>query len=103
MNTLDIGGRKIGPDEPAFIIAEAGVNHNGDPKLAHRLVDAAAATSDEAEQAQLYAEAQVIVRDSVPLIPLDYGQRWWLSREGLRGDGISGVGILRYADLEWAG
>jgi len=68
-----------------------------------RLVDAAAATSDEAEQAQLYAEAQVIVRDSVPLIPLDYGQRWWLSREGLRGDGISGVGILRYADLEWGG
>jgi ABC-type transport system substrate-binding protein len=65
------------------------------------LVAAAAATSDEAEQIQLYAQAQAIVRDSVPLIPLDYGQRWWLSREGLHGDGISGVGILRYADLEW--
>lgn len=29
-----------------FIIAEAGVNHNGDPKLAAQLIDAAAPGSD---------------------------------------------------------
>jgi oligopeptide transport system substrate-binding protein len=66
------------------------------------LVDAAAATSDEAEQAALYAEAQAIVRDEAPLIPLGYGSSWWLAREDLRGDALSGTGILRYADLEWA-
>ena len=65
------------------------------------LVEAAAATSDEAEQAALYAEAQAIVRDEAPLIPLGYGHSWWLAREDLDGDGLSGTGILRYADLEW--
>ena len=37
-----VAGRRIGPGEPCFVIAEAGVNHNGDLKLASRLVDAAA-------------------------------------------------------------
>ncbi|MEX1334053.1 MAG: hypothetical protein AB1Z66_02000, partial [Candidatus Limnocylindrales bacterium] len=67
------------------------------------LVEAAAATSDEAEQTALYAQAQAIVRDEAPLIPLGYGNSWWLAREDLRGDALSGTGILRYADLEWAG
>jgi oligopeptide transport system substrate-binding protein len=66
------------------------------------LIDAAAATGDAAQQEQLYAEAQAIVRDEVPLIPLDYGSSWWLSRDGLRGGQISGVGLVRYADLTWA-
>jgi len=38
---IDIGGRRIGPGHPAFIIAEAGVNHNGSLALARKLVDAA--------------------------------------------------------------
>jgi oligopeptide transport system substrate-binding protein len=67
------------------------------------LVEAAAATSDEVEQAALYDEAQAILREEAPLIPLGYGSSWWLAREDLRGDGLSGTGILRYADLEWAG
>ena len=86
-----------------LLLGDSSANISGwsDPAY-DQLVDAAAATSDEVEQARLYAEAQAIVRDSAPLIPLGYGGSWWLSREGLRGDGISGVGILRYADLEWA-
>jgi oligopeptide transport system substrate-binding protein len=66
------------------------------------LVDAAAATGDAAEQERRYDEAQVILREQAPVIPLDYGNSWWLSREGLRGGLISGVGLLRYADLQWA-
>ena len=41
IRTFSIGSRVIG-DGPVFVIAEAGVNHNGDPALAHRLIDAAA-------------------------------------------------------------
>jgi sialic acid synthase SpsE len=37
-----IGDRDVGPGRPCFVIAEAGVNHNGDLDLALRLVDAAA-------------------------------------------------------------
>lgn len=67
------------------------------------LIDAAAATADPAEQQRLYEEAQAIVRDDVPLVPLDYVSSWWLSREGLRGGDVSGVGLLRYAELAWGG
>jgi N-acetylneuraminate synthase/N,N'-diacetyllegionaminate synthase len=36
------GGRAIGPGSSAFVAVEVGLNHNGDPDLAHRMVDAAA-------------------------------------------------------------
>lgn len=42
MKHIEIEGRRIGPGEPAFIIAEVGVNHNGDPGLAREMVDAIA-------------------------------------------------------------
>jgi len=35
-----IGDRLVGPGEPAFIVAEIGINHNGDLELAKRLIDA---------------------------------------------------------------
>lgn len=38
---MHIGERRIGPGEPCYIIAEAGVNHNGDLRIAKQLVDAA--------------------------------------------------------------
>jgi oligopeptide transport system substrate-binding protein len=66
------------------------------------LIDAAAATDDPAAQERLYHAAQSIVREQAPVIPLDHGSRWWLSREGLRGAQVSGVGIQRHADLAWA-
>lgn len=38
---IKIAGKVIGENQPCFIIAEAGVNHNGDLRLAKKLVDAA--------------------------------------------------------------
>lgn len=38
MQKIRIGERYIGDEEPVLIIAEAGVNHNGDVGLAKRLV-----------------------------------------------------------------
>ena len=67
------------------------------------LIDAAAATGDTSEQARLYDAAQTIVREQAPLIPLDYGSSWWLSADGLLGGQLSGVGIMRFADLAWSG
>ena len=36
-----IGDRAVGPGRPCFIVAEIGINHNGDLELAKRLIDAA--------------------------------------------------------------
>jgi N-acetylneuraminate synthase/N,N'-diacetyllegionaminate synthase len=50
-----IGGRQIGFGAPCFVIAEAGVNHNGDLDLAHRLVDVAAEAGADAVKFQTFA------------------------------------------------
>ena len=41
MEKVGIKGRIVGEGSPAFIIAEAGLNHNGDMKLARQLIDEA--------------------------------------------------------------
>jgi N-acetylneuraminate synthase len=38
---IQIGGRKIGGNNPTYIIAEIGINHNGDLENAKRLIDGA--------------------------------------------------------------
>ncbi|HEV2386516.1 MAG TPA: N-acetylneuraminate synthase family protein [Candidatus Acidoferrales bacterium] len=40
-HTIEIAGRPVGPGQPAYIIAEIGINHNGDVALAQKLIDAA--------------------------------------------------------------
>ncbi|MEO7118298.1 MAG: ABC transporter substrate-binding protein, partial [Candidatus Limnocylindrales bacterium] len=61
---------------------------------------AAAATDDPVEQAAHYADAQRIVQDQAPVIPVSYGESWALSREGLLGAQESGVGFIRFAGLD---
>ena len=61
-----VGGRAIGPSAPCFLIAEAGVNHNGDVALAHRLVDAAAASGADAVKFQTF-EAESLAAAGAPL------------------------------------
>jgi len=51
---IAIADRAIGEDAPCFVIAEAGVNHNGEPALAHALIDAAAAAGADAVKFQTF-------------------------------------------------
>lgn len=41
MKTVKIGDRTVGENQPCFIIAEIGINHNGDINIAKKLIDAA--------------------------------------------------------------
>ncbi|MEA2622131.1 MAG: oligopeptide transport system substrate-binding protein [Chloroflexota bacterium] len=66
-------------------------------------IDRAAATDDPVAQEAAYSDAQRVVRDQVPVIPLRYGDSWALSRDGLLGAAETGVGFLRYASLAWDG
>jgi N,N'-diacetyllegionaminate synthase len=54
-DVIEIGGRQIGSGAPCFIIAEAGVNHNGDADLAHRLVDVAVEAGADAVKFQTFS------------------------------------------------
>jgi len=40
-NKIEINGTRIGHDEPCYIIAEIGINHNGDLSIAKQLIDVA--------------------------------------------------------------
>jgi N-acetylneuraminate synthase/N,N'-diacetyllegionaminate synthase len=61
---MRLGSRKIGPGSPCFVIAEAGVNHNGDPALAGRLIDIAAEAGADAVKFQTFCADQVIAPDA---------------------------------------
>ncbi len=62
---IRLGDRWIGPGQPCFVIAEAGINHNGDPARARALVDAAVAASADAVKFQTY-KAELVISESAP-------------------------------------
>jgi len=52
MQPVKIGDRLVGPDQPAFVVAEIGINHNGDLDLAKKLIKAAVESGCDAVKFQ---------------------------------------------------
>jgi N-acetylneuraminate synthase len=52
MSTIKIGGIPVGSEHPCFIIAEIGINHNGDIELARKLIELAEAAGCQAVKFQ---------------------------------------------------
>jgi N-acetylneuraminate synthase len=57
---ISIGNKKIGELEPCFIIAEAGVNHNGNISSARRLIDAASDAGADAVKFQTFKTENLV-------------------------------------------
>lgn len=56
-----IGSRAVGPREPVFIIAEAGVNHNGDLELAKALIREAKQCGADCVKFQTFKTERVVI------------------------------------------
>jgi len=61
---VKINDKLIGEEEPCFIIAEAGVNHNGSVELAKKLIDAAKDAGADAVKFQTFKAESVVVKDA---------------------------------------
>ncbi len=55
MKTVYINGKPVGKGYPTYVIAEIGINHNGDIKLAKDTIDAAVACCVDAVKLQTYS------------------------------------------------
>lgn len=62
MKTIKIADRLIGQDQPCFIMAEAGVNHNGDFNLAKKLVEMAKSAGADAVKFQTFRAEKLVIK-----------------------------------------
>ena len=61
-----IGGRKIGPGQPPYIVAEMSGNHNGDIARALALIDAAKSAGADAVKLQTYTADTITIDHDGP-------------------------------------
>lgn len=64
LGPIRIGARSIGDGERVFVIAEAGVNHNGKLELAKRLVEAALEAGADAVKFQTWVTEKLITQQA---------------------------------------
>ncbi len=64
VKAISVAGRGIGPGHPCFIVAEAGVNHNGELEKAFRLVDTAVRAGADAVKFQTFTAEQLATCDA---------------------------------------
>ena len=85
------GDRAVGPGEPVYVIAEIGINHNGDLDIARRLIDAAVDAGCDAVKFQkrtpelCVPEDQWGIERDTPwgrITYLDYRHRMEFDRDG---------------------
>ncbi len=75
MSTVQIAGRSIGTDHPPLVIAEIGINHEGDPRKAIRMIDDAHAAGCECVKFQSHIIEDEMIPNNV--IPGNAGESIW--------------------------
>ena len=69
MKYIEICGRKIGEDYPPLVIAEIGINHNGNLKVAKEMVDAAYRAGAEIVKHQTHIVEDEMSKEAKKVIP----------------------------------
>lgn len=66
MSNFSIGDRAIGPDQPAFVIAEVGINHNGEVGKAMEMIKVARRAGADAVKFQTFSADEFVAKDAPP-------------------------------------
>lgn len=72
---IEVGGRRIGIGHPPFLVAEAGINHNGDVSLALAAVRAAKAADCDAIKFGMYKAEEFVGDPDLPVTYLSQGRQ----------------------------
>ena len=64
MDSIKIENKKIGDDNPVYVVAEAGLNHNGDVNLAKQLIEKAAECGADAIKFQTFKTEEFLASNS---------------------------------------
>lgn len=108
-NVVKIGNIPVSHDHPVFIIAEIGINHNGDVAIAKKLIDVAVEAGCNAVKFQkrsvsvVYSEAELQKPREVPphIIASAIGRKV-LSRDAVKRLIESNLAHTTNGDLKWA-
>jgi len=65
MNEIRVGSKKIGNSHPVFVIAEAGINHNGSLKLAKQMIREAAKSGVDCIKFQTHIAEQEMLKSNI--------------------------------------
>jgi pseudaminic acid synthase len=90
---VHIAGRKVGPGEPTYVIAEAGSNHNRDLATAKKLIDVAAEAGADAVKFQTYTAEGLYSRKTPTMSYLKDG--------GLVADQESVFDMIKRIEIPW--
>ena len=91
----DFLGILLGSDQPNNFARWSNADFDG-------AIDRGLAATDASSAQKAYDDAQQIVLDQAPVIPVDYYGTYALVAQGLLGALPNSEGLLRYAGLAWA-
>ena len=64
MMNIKINGKKLGKNTPIFLIAEAGINHNGELEIAKKLIDIASKAEVDAVKFQTFITENLMLKST---------------------------------------
>ena len=76
MNSFQIDGRRVGPGEPVYVVAEMSANHNQDLQQAIKIIHAAKDAGADAVKLQTYTPDSLTIQCDNEYFRIGEGTIW---------------------------